>query len=192
MQQEKSSKAGKVHCCCLNSSQPTFQVSWLKRVLALLCNASALPTHLLVPVLLGCTASRRCLQPFWLGGARRHSPQWLELRLSSFAWAREGEDTLGYSQFPKQVLQLGGPRNYLHPWIWINPPACSNHRTLHPWYWLCSGSNELCLSSLSLSRALPHSFQFSPVLWSYGAKRHSPQWVGLWFSSLPGCGDTRL
>ena len=70
---EAALKPIKIFACCLNSnsSQPTLQVSGLNRatVFAQQTISSAHPA-------LGSSAAdcRHCLQPFWLEGARRHSP----------------------------------------------------------------------------------------------------------------------
>lgn len=93
--------------------------------LALYYKLLALPTLLLDGVLLTHTALMYFHQPFCLGEAGRHSPQWVGLFLISFAWVRGGwGSTINYSQFPKQALQFGGAVSYPQPCLQLNPPVC--------------------------------------------------------------------
>ena len=80
---------------------------------------------------MGHSASRSCCLFFWSDGAWRHSPQQVGLCLSLLAWTWEawGGAAPGYSQFPKQSLLLGRAWSYAQPWLWINLPACVQHRT---------------------------------------------------------------
>ena len=144
---------------------------------------------------MGHSASRSCCLFFWSDGAWRHSPQQVGLYLSLLAWTWEawGGATPGYSQFPKQSLLLGRAWSYAQPWLWINLPACVQHRTPRALYRFAQGAASSAWLSLGLSAdGLPSSQELSAVLWSVAAGRHCPQWIGLWLSILLQCGQTRV
>ena len=149
--------------------------------LVLLCRSLTLSVILLAWLLVGRSASRSCCLFFWPDGAWSHSPQKVGLCLSLLAWTWEvcRGATPGYSRFPKQSLLLGRAWSYPQPWLWINLPASVQHRTPLCLVWLCSGGRQLGLTASWLERWwAPSSRESSPVLWSVGAGRHCPQWVG--------------
>ena len=161
--------------------------------LALFSKLSSLHTHLSAWVTLGHIASRSCCQPFPSGGARGHSPHCVGLWLGSLpGWEWEGslQAALNFSNRLSVWEGLGTTLSLVYKLI---PLPVHSTGMLPTWYWFCTRGPHLCLPSSWLERSGSHSFQeVSPAFWADGTERHSPHEVGLWFSFLPGIGQTEL
>lgn len=92
-------------------------------------------------------SSRSCCQPFWSGGARRQSAQWMRLYLLP-CLSRKGQGCSRLLSIFQTVFLFGmGTGATLSlSYELIHLPLCSM-RTLHTPYCLCFGGNQLCPSN---------------------------------------------